>query len=131
MSLGRRYQLFRRAAWVALFAFVLQTLLPLSHHPAGMAVAGSLGFSASKNICLAPAQTSNALGNSDGSPAHKVPQCPICQAVQAIGGFVPSVTPAIAVNRDFGTVALNNVIFGVSCRNIRANAQPRGPPSLS
>jgi hypothetical protein len=81
----------RPAAWLALFALLFQALLPLAHHPAGMASMDMAqmdmpGYSAG-NLCMAPG---TAPADPHKDPAHKPPPCPICQTLQMLaGGFVP------------------------------------------
>jgi hypothetical protein len=131
MSVRRRFKRFPWASWLAVFALLLQTLVPVVHHPAGMAFAGSIGLDDPKNICFAPGTPQNPPGDSDKSPAHPIQQCAICQALHAVGGFAPSAPQVLAVNRDCGAVAFTSATVSVPRRWANASAQPRGPPSLA
>ena len=131
MGFQHRYLASRRTAWIALFAFFLQTLLPALQHPMGMAVAGTLGVGPTKNICLAPAQNTDSPHRPDKAPANKSSNCPICQAVQSVGGFGPS---ASAIRMDVGDsriIAFLPTEAAVTTHDTRLFAQPRGPPIVS
>ena len=129
MTSQRRYRVHRRAAWLAVFALLLQTLIPVFHHPASMAFAGTLGADVVKNLCLAPGSTPVAPGDQDKSPHHQIPACAICQAVHAIGGFAPPPVPAVALVRAARSsrLAFKSVLFAP--QRVGEFAQPRGPPA--
>jgi hypothetical protein len=90
----------RWAAALALFAILLQSLLPALHHPAGMtlaggALAGGAGSGDRGNLCGAPGGAGEPADHPQKSPSHPMPACAICQAVHAIGGFAPPPPPAL------------------------------------
>jgi hypothetical protein len=137
MLLKRRYKDNWPGSWLAVLAVLVQALMPVLHHPAGMAMAGMSGFGNAVNMCLAPggaAPGSNlpgdhAPGNHDNGPAHPMPDCPLCQAVHAIGGFAPpsaAVTAPIRANVPIGFAAAKTA--SIPKPAFRGNAQPRAPP---
>jgi len=123
-----RHKTYSRAAWVAAFAMMFQALMPALHHPAGMAMAGALSPDATKNICIAAAPGTITPGDHDKSPAPKSGDCPICQAVHAIGGFVPPVGPVLTAASISDVSPLIPTAISVPLRRSYAAAQPRAPP---
>jgi len=134
MSARQRYRFFRPASWLALFAILLQSLVPAIHHPASMALAGATdnvvgGFDLAKNLCVVPGH--NAPEGPGKTPAHQLPDCAICQAVHAIGGFVPPVVPALTAS------SVHEIAFAAFAYSIapqrwaHSSQQPRAPPSLA
>jgi len=80
-----RHRSFRRAAWLALLALALQTLVPALHRPAA---AAAPGFDAA-NMCIAPGNQAPTSGNTDKAPAHGQP-CAICLTLHMLAsGFAP------------------------------------------
>ena|SRR5271168_3180659 len=123
----------RPAAWLAMFAILLQALLPAVHHPAGMALAGVgndkiAGLDIAQYLCVAPSSTTP---DKPGKvPAHHIPPCALCSAVHAIGGFAPPVAPVIAVSREFGIVAPTTTALVPLQQRPTPRQQPRAPPVL-
>jgi hypothetical protein len=131
MSVDRHRQPNRRAAWLAAFALLLQALLPGLHHPGGMALAGTLALGDAPHLCLAPISAPVSPGDRDTAPGHHQPDCPICQAMHAIGGFAPPAALVLAhVAIAARSVAITEPASPVSRRSFRPQ-QPRAPPSLA
>jgi hypothetical protein len=121
----------RPAAWLAAFAILLQAVLPLAHHPAGMALAGAAGFNEARNLCLAPGSVPAPADAPDKAPAHHLPACALCQAVHAIGGFAPPTATPVLIARRNGAVAYAAAWTAPGAqRRVRASQQPRAPPIL-
>jgi hypothetical protein len=121
----------RRAAWLAALALLAQALLPALHHPGGMALAGTPSLVDARHLCLAPGSAPVSPADTDKSPAHHQPACPICQAVHAIGGFAPPAAPTIT-----GQIAAPASFSPVepaspALRPTFNRQQPRAPPSLA
>jgi hypothetical protein len=129
MTNQRKYRIHRRAAWLAVFALLLQSFIPVFHHPASMAFAGTLSPDVAKHLCLAPGSAPVAPSDQDKVPHHQIPACAICQAMHAIGGFAPPAAPAVALVRKAAVArpAFQRAQFAQQ----RAGefAQPRGPPA--
>ena len=125
--INRRHSVFRRAAWVAVFAMLLQPLIPALHHPAGMAIAGTLGLGTGKNLCLAPGSEPVGPAAPDKAPHHQ-PECAICQAIHAVGGFAPPDAPAIALPQSIAADFNPAVATTVLVRLPYPSQQPRAPP---
>jgi hypothetical protein len=121
----------RLAAWLAAFAIMLQALLPGLHHPGGMALAGTLALVDAPHLCLAPGSAPVSPGDRDKAPGHHQPDCPICQAMHAIGGFPPPTALVLAHDAvaapSIAKIAPSSRILGRSFRP----QQPRAPPSLA
>jgi hypothetical protein len=127
----------RRVSWLAIFAILLQSLLPVFHHPVGMALAAQggiagekiAGFDVTQYLCVAPGST--APGDPTKVPDHHVQPCAICASIHAIGGFAPPTAPIVAINLHYGTVAPPTTVAVVLPRQ-RPNPrqQPRAPPVL-
>jgi hypothetical protein len=127
---GRRiYRAHRRTAWLAVFALLLQSLIPAFHHPASMAFAGTLAFGDVKDLCLASGSAPVAPGDHDKAPQHHVPDCPICQAVHAMGGFPPPTAPVVALPGEAGTGTPTVRTALLVRQRAFTLAQPRGPPA--
>ncbi len=107
---------------------MFQALMPVLHHPAGMAMAGALSPDATRNICFAPATAPGTPANHDKSPAPTSRDCALCQAVHAIGGFVPPVVPVLAAASISDVLPIIPTGFSVPLRRSYAAAQPRAPP---
>ncbi len=125
---NRRHSAFRRAAWVAIFAMLLQALIPALHHPARMAMADTLSLGGGKNLCLAPGGIPANSGAPDKEPHHHLPACAICYALHALGGFAPPQLPAVAILRSSTTGFHPAAVTIVSIRLPYASQQPRAPP---
>ncbi len=97
----------RRGAWLAIFAILLQALLPVVHHPADMALAGTLGFAGAHNLCIAPGGAPVQPAVPDKAPHDHLPACPICQAIhrsaehpiEGVGAKLRATMPWIAENK--------------------------------
>src|SRR5262245_2574984 len=133
MRLRRNRTSLRRTAWIAIFALLLQALLPAFHHPAGTALAGPLGRGSnvvsgldSGSLCLAPGST--APDDPAKAPAHHVQPCALCAAMHAIGGFAPPAAPVVAVSCDRGGAALPYSMTGPAPRSQHVRQRPRAPP---
>jgi hypothetical protein len=129
MTNQRRHHVHRRAAWLAVFALWLQTLVPVFHHPASMAFAGALGIDFAPNICLAPGSMPVAPSDQDKSPHHQMPACAICQAVHAIGGFASPPAPAVVLDRVATVSRQAFQSVQLAAQGVGDFAQPRGPPA--
>ena len=136
MRLCRNRISLRRTAWIAIFALLLQALLPAFHHPAGMALAGALGGASDRtvaalesgNLCLAPGST--APDDPGKAPAHHMPACALCAAMHVIGGFAPPATPVLALSPRSGTIVPPYSAIVLARRLQHARQQPRAPPFL-
>jgi hypothetical protein len=118
----------RRAAWLAVFALFLQTLIPAGHHPAGMALAATLGIDGPSNLCLAPGSAPVAPSDRDKAPHHQMPACAICQAVHAIGGFAPPAAPVVVLVRKATVSRPTFQRVQLAQQPVGEFAQPRAPP---
>jgi hypothetical protein len=130
MTAIRNRRTFRRAAWLAVFALLLQSFIPAFHHPATMALAGTLSLGDAKNLCVAPGSAPVEPGDQDKTPHHHLPACAICQAVHAIGGFAPPAPALLVVARDFGTLIPTAPTFVLPFQRPTLRQQPRAPPIL-
>jgi hypothetical protein len=122
----RNRKALKRASWLAIFAIVLQAILPALHHPA-MAVPA--GFDGARNLCVAPGSTAPA--DPAKVPGHHIPGCAICATMHAIGGFVPPTAPAIAISREFGAAMPASALIFLPRQWLRVRQQPRAPPVLT
>jgi hypothetical protein len=121
----------RPAAWLAVFAILLQALLPGIHHPAGMALAGDkiAGLDIAQYLCHTPGSTTP--DDPGKAPAHHhIPPCALCSSMHAIGGFAPPSAPIIAVSGDYGIVVPTVVTLVLPRRQANATQQARAPPVL-
>jgi Protein of unknown function (DUF2946) len=121
----------RPAVWLAVFAILLQALLPGLHHPAGMALAGDriAGLDIAQYLCVAPGGTTP--DDPGKAPAHHhVPPCALCSSMHAIGGFAPPDALVIAVSRDYGIVVPTAVTLALPRRQVDLPQQARAPPVL-
>ena len=124
----------RPAAWLAVFAILLQALLPVMRMPADMARAelgGDFvaGFDVARSLCHAPGDTSP--DDHDQTPIDHHQCCDFCLAVHAIGGFAPPSAPEIAVSREYGIVVpADTPLLLPQQRSILRRQQPRAPPVL-
>jgi hypothetical protein len=131
MSWHRHRKPNRLAAWLAAFALLLQALLPALHHPGGMALAGTLALGDAHHLCLAPGGGPVTPGDPGKAPGHHQQDCPICQAMHAIGGFAPPAALVLAHDAIAApSVAITEPASPVSRRSFRPQ-QPRAPPSLA
>ncbi len=123
--LTRHSRNFRRAAWLAVLAVVLQMLVPLMHQPARVMLAGGVMRICSSLINQAPA-------DADKAPTHKLPPCPICQNLHMLGhGFVPPNTVVLAHVASGGETLALPALKPVVLLRVISNAQPRAPPILA
>jgi hypothetical protein len=121
----------RPAAWLAVFAILLQALLPGIHHPAGMALAGDkiAGLDIAQYLCFAPGGTTP--DDPAKAPAHHhIPPCALCSSLHAIGGFAPPSAPLIAVSRDYGIVFPTTASLHLTRQRTDSPQQARAPPVL-
>lgn len=124
----RRHSAFRRASWLALFAILLQVVVPIVHQPGGAARAGPLS-AAGANLCSAPGNGPASPVGTDKSPTHKLPPCPICQTFQMLsGGFVPPSPATFAAIDRAGSAPAPSAYTAIRRRWTTANAQARAPP---
>jgi len=126
---GRRHRAFRRASWLALFAILLQTLVPVPPPPANAARAGSASFEGA-NLCMAPGSIpAGPASTDDKAPAHKAPPCAICQSVQMLAaGFVPSAAASFGLPSDPGHARAAIPGPQVRERLAATGARARAPP---
>ena len=126
---GYRWSNTRRALWAALFAMLLQVLIPALHAYA-MPIPAPLHGKSIPGLCLAPAKATKTADSKSKPLAGKV-SCPLCQNSQiASGGAVPPDSAApIIVRRD--------VLHSVHAPNVLhvryapiPSARPRAPPSI-
>jgi hypothetical protein len=125
-SLILHTKLFRGAAKLALFAILLQVLLPLIHHPAQAAEAMPAGV----HICSVLHHASDTT-DADKTPVSK-PSCPICFSLHLLGGgyVAPVADEIIVAFRDSHVVVAYDDAFAV-----RPFAWPgigsRAPPAFA
>jgi Protein of unknown function (DUF2946) len=128
----RGHRAHRRTTWLAIFALLLQTIIPALHHPATMALGATDFIGHADHICMPQGENETAPASHDKSPGHhQSPSCPICQGVHAIGGFaqpagsqLPCVSaPPIGTALD-ATAAQPRLRF-------EAHRQPRAPPVIA
>ena len=77
--------------WLASFALLLQTVLPLVNRPA-MAQDTALPFAGDLVLCTAHglAKASDTGAPHDDTDAVRTPNCPLCQVWQNLGNAVPA-----------------------------------------
>ena len=112
---------------MAVFAILLQSLIPVLHHPAGMALAAVLAPTDIHNLCLAPGSAPVA---PDKAPARHPPACAICQAVHAVAGFAPPAAPALGSIDGYVIAFAGGEPASQALRPPSGNQQPRAPPVL-
>jgi hypothetical protein len=123
----------RPAAWLAVFAILLQALLPVVQAPAGMASAGPggdtiAGLDIAGHLCHAPGDT--APDDHGPAPVDHQQCCDFCLAVHAVGGFAPPSAPKIAVSREYGIVLPVETSLVLTRRQANSTQQARAPPIL-
>ena len=121
----------RPAAWLAVFAIVLQALLPVMQAPAGTMPAGGdtiAGLDIAGHLCHAAGDP--APDDHGPAPADHRQCCDVCLTVHAIGGFAPPAAPVIAVRRDYGIVVPVAATLVLPRRQVDATQQARAPPIL-
>ncbi len=122
----------RPAAWLAVFAILLQALLPMMHPAGSMARAATsgdtiAGFDIAQNLCHAPGDTTP--DDRGQTPADHQQCCAICLAVHAVSSFTPPAAPAVAVARDYGIVVpVEAALILPPLRPNLRQQQPRAPP---
>jgi hypothetical protein len=121
----------RFMAWMAIFAILLQTLIPALHHPASMAMMDMPGMDGANGLCVAPGSTSPAPGAPNKAPAHQIPPCALCQAVHAIGGFAPPPAPVVIATTTVPTVFIAVLTEFTPAQPAHSSQQPRAPPSFA
>jgi hypothetical protein len=111
------------AAWLAVFALVLQSLVPWLHHP-GRVAAGDGLLRDLMVLCVAGDVADSTPGDSKDAPATpaKVPHCPGC-FVRELAGSPPPIPPALTPQAPAVRVA------SVEATD-RAPASPSYPPQL-
>jgi hypothetical protein len=77
--------------WLASFALLLQTVLPLVSQPA-LAQDAAVPFASDLVLCTAHglAKVSDTGTPRDDSDAVRIPNCPLCQVWQNLGNAVPA-----------------------------------------
>jgi hypothetical protein len=116
-----------RGAWIAIFAILLQALLPLVHHPAGMAMADTLPIGSAKNVCIAPG-SAPVLPDKPTKTQHNPPLCEICQAIHAVGGFPPPAAPVLHIISTVEAIVVPSPSAFAALPAAFAPQQPRAPP---
>ncbi len=115
---------FRRAAWVAVMAVLLQILVPLIHHPVQVFDGKNLHICGLNNHL--PSQPDN-----EKAPAQKSPACPVCQTLHMLGnGFVTPHAPVITEVYIAANPVYDFTNKPVIPRLISPSARPRAPPTL-
>lgn len=132
MIAWNRHRQTRRAAWLAVFALLLQTIIPALHHPASLALGSVSVLDAAQHLCLAQNAGSTTPSDHEKAPKHHaVPVCPMCQAVHAIGGFAPPADPVVALIRATA-ISLSHYSEAAKIRQrLACQGQPRAPPTLA
>ena len=134
MIARRGYRASRPAAWLAVFAILLQGLLPVAQAPAGIAPAGLdgdiiAGLDIAQNLCHAPGDTTP--DDPGKAPLDHQQCCAICLAVHAVGSFAPPPAPTVAVSREYGIIVPTETALVLpQQRSILRRQQPRAPPVL-
>src|SRR5579859_7336599 len=134
MIARRGYRTSGPAAWLAIFAILLQALLPVAQAPAGMAPAGLggdtiAGLDIAQNLCHAPGDTRR--DDPGKAPLDHQQCCAICLAAHAVGSFAPPSAPTVAISRDYGTVVpVEAALILPPLRSNLRQQQPRAPPVL-
>jgi hypothetical protein len=121
----------RPAAWLAVFAILLQALLPVARAPAGMAAPSGdtiAGLNIAANLCHALGET--APDDHGPGPVDHQQCCDFCLAVHAIGGFAPPSAPEIAVSREYGLVIPTAATIVLPRQQAGSTQQARAPPVL-
>lgn len=117
----------RMAAWLAVIALLIQTLLPL--------VDGGLHAAQStlSDDALALASVAGPHGGPTAiqkpAPAHPVHECPICQFITALGNFAPPSATRIAAPVPTPIVATASTTTPPRPASVIGAAQPRAPPA--
>ena len=121
-----KHRAFRRAAWLALFALFLQTIVPVLHHPASAALPDVV----SANLCMAPGSPPVAPSDPDKLPAHGTQTCAICQTLHILGGgFVPPDVVAVAPAVQLGTVSITIPAVAILDGRAVSQTRARAPPA--
>jgi Protein of unknown function (DUF2946) len=121
----------RPAAWLAVFAILLQALLPVVQAPTGLAGPGGesiAGLNIAAHLCHAPGDT--APDDHGPAPVDHQQCCDFCLAVHAVGGFTPPSAPEIAVRREYGIVSPVETSLVLPRRQAGSTQQARAPPVL-
>jgi hypothetical protein len=123
----------RPAVWLAVFAILLQALLPLAQASARIAPAGPggdtiAGLDIAGHLCHAPGDT--APDDHGPAPVDHQQCCDFCLTVHAIGGFAPPSAPVLAVSRDYGIVAPTETTLVLPRGQVNSTQQARAPPVL-
>ena len=145
MNSGAGIALFRRACALrsigvvlAAFALLIQMWLPSLHHPAVATLnvyqsdeRAAVFFSDRLIICGVGVDEQDRSGTPGKLPSpQKLPPCPICQALQLLGGLLPPsriiVLDAPAPNH-FQRILVDQVL--IDARSLDSAAQPRAPPA--
>jgi hypothetical protein len=122
----------RPAAWLAVFAILLQALLPVVQAPASMVGPGGdtiAGLDIAAHLCHAPGD--NAPDDQGPAPVDHQQCCDFCLAVHAIGGFAPPSGPILAINRNYGVVVPTATTLILPRRQVASPQQARAPPVLT
>jgi len=134
MIARRGYRALRPAAWLAMLAILLQTLLPVKQAPAGFAPAGPsgdtiAGLDVALHLCHAPGDSTP--DDHAPAPADNQQCCAICLAVHTIGGVAPPSAPAVAVNGEYSVVVpVEAALILPPLRPSLRQQQPRASPVL-
>ena len=115
----------RRASWLAIFAILLQVILPPLHDAA---MAAPIGPDTAHSLCLAPGSTGPAAPAK--APAHPSPGCAVCFAMQSIGGFAPPSAPVVFRSDDFGVATPASALIFLPRQWLHDHQQARAPPIL-
>ena len=120
-----RHKALRQASWLAIFAILLQAIVPPVHH---LAMAGTAGRDGAHALCLAPGSV--APQNPGKAPARHIASCDVCAALTVAGGFVPHTATLTTVSRDYGVVVPSSRLIFLVRRWSHVRQQSRAPPVL-
>ncbi len=140
LALFRRVRALRgTGAVLGAVALLIQFWLPLVHHPvlaaqddqpAHARLAAVIG--GEFTLCLAPRGGAQERSGTPGpAPSHGSAPCPICQALHAIGSFIP---PAGTVLAEGPGLAVPGDDIGqarIAAHPLDPTSQPRAPPVMA
>jgi hypothetical protein len=126
-------------AVLGIFALLAQLSLPTVHHAAMAASAGQLIsaraaalFGGDVPICLTQQPDKPAgSGIPSQAPSHKVPACPICQTLHALGSLLPPAGIVIAEGPPPATTSDVLLRAPIIAHTLNPTSRPRAPPRMA
>ncbi|HVJ55804.1 MAG TPA: DUF2946 family protein [Aliidongia sp.] len=117
----------RLGVFIGILALLLQTLLPVLHHP-GLTLAPAQRLVLDVPVCSAHAAVPTKDQPARELPAHKPPPCPLCQALHFMGGYLPPIALLVPMPGCTAGAALANPPTGTAPLWTAYEGRPRAPP---